>query len=164
MKSDDILKACRVPLGQSATELVDRLGMARKPLMTLVTALVKRGELHCVQRCNGGSPRYYTDWSHAQVARANNRLVNIPAPIVPPRNRNDRQAMNTPTTVPAVVLPTSAATVVPAGATHSVIGRTGSTTHIDRMAGHCAADRQPVRAGAMDFKAIPSLSPFGGTR
>lgn len=139
--NETILKACSGMQGMSSAELAKTLSVESGAMRMRVSRLVKRGKLHMVQRFSGGSPRYYSDLTFALAAQHLHKLLASgghpgTAPIAP-----------------EVVIPT---TVRP-----QVICRAGTSTRIDIMFGQAPRDNNvALRAGALDFKAIPSLSPF----
>lgn len=141
ISNEAILKACAGMNGMSTAELAAALTVQGNTMRTRVSRLVKQGRLHMVQRFSGGSPRYYSDLTFALAARHLHKLV------------ASGGHPGTAPSAPEVVIPT---TVRP-----QVISRAGTSTRIDIMFGQAPRDiNVALRAGALDFKAIPSLSPF----
>jgi hypothetical protein len=140
--TDDILRACAGLNGATSTEIAAELDALLTTINPRLTRLCKQGRLVLVQRFSGGSPRYYSDPVFAQAAQILNQSL-------------AKGAQGGAISANAPVCPQSPAKV-------TLITRTGTTTRHDRMAGLCPPDTyRPPRAGAMDFKSVPSLSPFG---
>lgn len=135
-----ILDACNGVIGITCSDLARDLGCKRNTISMRLTRLVKQGRLIMVQRFSGGSPRYFSDPVFAAAAKFLNQEL----------------AANTRTDV----LPKEAVTVTPHTVTVQVATRTGSVERIDRMAGLAPRDTFVARPGSMDFKSVPSLSPF----
>jgi hypothetical protein len=136
-----ILDACSSVVGITCADLARALGCKRNTMARRLTRLQKQGRLTMVQRFNGGSPRWFSNPVFAKEAQQLNLML----------------ATGRMKTRPSA----AAEAVVPDAVQVQVITRTGSVEHIDRMAGQAPRDDAFVaRQGSMDFKSIPSLSPF----
>lgn len=141
ISNEAILKACAGMAGMSTAELATTLKVQLNTMRSRVGRLVRQGRLTMVQRFSGGAPRYYSDMTFALAAKNLNKLIASGGH--------------------AGSLPNADTVVIPATVAPKVIGRTGSDTRIDRMSGLAPRDNiVALRHGALDFKSVPSLSPF----
>lgn len=135
-----ILDACGGVVGITCADLARALGCKRDTMTRRLTRLQKKGQLIMVQRFNGGSPRWFSNPVFAKEAQQLNLML-----------ATGRKETRPPATAEAVI---------PDSVQVQVVTRTGSVERIDRMAGHAPRDTVVARPGSMDFKSIPSLSPF----
>ena len=140
--TDELLKACRGAHGMSTTEMLEKFSMGRSSMATRLSRLCAQGKLTMVQRFSGGAPRYYSDPAFAKAAKQLNGML---AAGKPSQNAKAHQ---------------QAEVIVPDDVKVTIIGRAGSDSRIDRMAGLAPRDTLIARPGSMDFKSVQSLSPF----